>query len=68
MSGEKCEGVGSAQDAYKYVKVPGDRAQSRPTSIYRRTPSNRAVIPTMGSLDASVAIATDAVTNVRCLR
>jgi hypothetical protein len=48
MSREKCEGVGLAQDAHKYVKVPRGKAQSRPTHIYRGTPSNRAVIPKRG--------------------
>jgi hypothetical protein len=43
MSGERGEGVGSAQDAHKNVKVPRGWPWSRPTHIYRRTPSNRAV-------------------------
>jgi hypothetical protein len=65
MSGERGEGVDSAQDAHKNVKVPRDEAQSRPTHIYRRTPSNRAVIHWLGSPDASVVLATDAAYRVR---
>jgi hypothetical protein len=34
---------GSAQCAHKNVKSPRGRAKSRPPSIYRRTPSKRAI-------------------------
>jgi hypothetical protein len=43
MSWDERECFGSAQCAHKYVKYPRVRAKSRPTHIYRRTPSKRAV-------------------------
>jgi hypothetical protein len=64
MSGDKCEDIVLAQYAHKYVKVPRDGAQSRPISIYRGTPSNRAVIHWSGSPDASIAHATDVASSI----
>jgi hypothetical protein len=40
---DEWEGSCLAQSAHKYVKCSRERALSRSTSIYRRTPSNRAV-------------------------
>jgi hypothetical protein len=50
-----------AQYAHKYVKCPRVRVKSRPTHIYRHTPSNRAVELTAWATDASDTPPTDAV-------
>jgi hypothetical protein len=64
MSGDERGCFGSAQCAHKYVKCPRVGAKSRPTHIYRRTPSNRAVSNSLGvfsgATNASVAKPTDA--------
>jgi hypothetical protein len=41
--GDKWEGMCSAQRSSRMINKPRDVPKSRPTSIYRRTPSNRAV-------------------------
>jgi hypothetical protein len=61
MSGDERECFGSAQCAHENVKSPRDRAKSRPLSIYRRTPSQRAVGQMSWATDTSVAHPTDVV-------
>jgi hypothetical protein len=61
MSGDERECFGSAQCAHENVKSQRVRAKSRPPSIYRRTPSQRAVGQISWTTDASVAHPTDVV-------
>jgi hypothetical protein len=61
MSWDEKGCFGSAQYAHKYVKCPRVRAKSRPPSIYRRTPSKRAVGQISWATNAYVAHPTDTV-------
>jgi hypothetical protein len=48
MSWDERGCFGSAQCAHKKIKSPRVKAKSWPTHIYRCTPSNRAVMPSLG--------------------
>jgi hypothetical protein len=61
MSWDERGCFGSPQCAHKNVKSLRERAKSRPPSIYRCTPSNRAIGQISWATDASVAPPTDAV-------
>jgi hypothetical protein len=61
MSWDEKGCFGSAQCAHKNVKSLRERAKSQPPSIYRRTPSQRAIGQISWATDASVAHSTDVV-------
>jgi hypothetical protein len=61
MSWDERRCFGSAQYAHKYVKCLRVWAKSWPPSIYRRTPSQRAVGQILWATDASVSHPTDVV-------